>query len=171
MSHTSPRRVAEPPARANRCGPSYGPHEASQLDARHQNLMDILVALIDRIRRNPKTNDDRQDSLSEPLRLIARAEQLLHAHFAFDEAGGYLSDTLAVAPRLSVRAARLECDHRKFAARFAKLATFARSLREMDEGWDYLGVAVREFARELKLHKLEENHLVQEAFLDDFGGA
>ena len=38
-------------------------------------------------------------------------------HFAFEEAGGYLSDALAIAPRLSKRAAVLRRDHREFTAR------------------------------------------------------
>ena len=40
----------------------------------------------------------------------------------------------------------------------------------MRASWEYLGVAIREFIRELRLHELEENRLVQEAFLDDLGG-
>jgi hypothetical protein len=105
------------------------------------------------------------------FRLIADADRLLNAHFAFEEAGGHLSDALAIAPRLSHRAARLRHDHRKFSARFAKLATFARGMRARDGSWDRLKAAIREFNEELRTHELEENRLIQEAFLDDLGGS
>ena len=171
MPQSPPKRVARPSSAAGQCLVGSGPDRAwlREFDAQHQNLRGVFAALIDRVRRVPKT-DDRYDSHSELLRLIAEVEQFLPAHFAFEEAGGYLSDALSIAPRLSKRAALLQRDHRKFTARFAKLATFARQLREVDESWEYLGVAIREFIRELRLHELEENRLVQEAFLDDLGG-
>ena len=171
MPQSPPKRVAGPPAASGQCevGPSPDRAWIREFDAQHQNLSGVFVALIDRIRQVPKT-DDQCDAQSELLRLIAETEQLLLAHFAFEEAGGYLSDALAIAPRLSKRAAVLQRDHRKFTARFAKLATFARELREVDESWEYLGIAIREFIRELRVHELEESRLVLEAFLDDLGG-
>jgi len=166
-----PKRVAGPPVTAGPrvVGPSPDRAWLREFHAQHKNLWGVFVALSYRAQRISKT-DDQYDSHSELLRLIAEVEQLLPAHFVSEEAGGYLSDALAIAPRLSKRAAVLQRDHRKFTARFAKLATFARELREVDESWEYLGVAIREFIRELRLHELEENRLVQEAFLDDLGG-
>ena len=171
MPQSPPKPVAGPSSAAGRClaGPRTDSARLRELDAQHQNLRGVLLALIDRVQRISKT-DEQYDSRSELLRIIAEVEQFLPAHFASEEAGGYLSDALAIAPRLSKRAAVLQRDHRKFTARFAKLATFARQLREVDESWEYLGVAIQEFIRELRLHELEENRLVQEAFLDDLGG-
>ena len=171
VTQNSSERVDRPPAPACRRVVCLSADRTwrHELDAQHQKLSGVFVEMIGWTQRVPNSNDQ-CDSHTELLRLIAEAEQLLPAHFAFEEAGGYLSEALAVAPRLSRRAAALQRDHGKFAARFAKLATFARELRETDEGWDYLGVAIREFSRELRFHELEENQLVQEAFLDDLGG-
>jgi len=140
-----------------------------ELDAQHKTLNDVMSTLIDRVGNVPKT-DDRSDWHSEVLRLIADADRILNAHFAFEEAGGHLGDALAFAPRLSHRASHLQSDHHRFSARFADLATFARGMREGDTSWERLEVAIREFTQGLRLHELEENRLVQEAFLDDLGG-
>ncbi len=162
---------AETTARTGRRAAAPGPDRAwlRELDAQHQSLNGIFLALIDRVNRVRKT-DDRIDAHSDLLRLIADADLLLRAHFAFEEAGGNLSEALAVAPRLAQRAAGLRRDHRRFTTRFARLATFARGMREGDENWERLGVAIGDFNRELRLHDLDENRLVQEAYLDDLGG-
>ena len=164
--------------------PVAGPHAAAggreddasvdrewlrEFDAQHRNLAAVFVALVARIRRVTE-HADGDDSQSELLQLIAEAEHLLPAHFAFEEAGGYLCDALAVAPRLSKRAAHLHRDHREFAARFALLAASAREPQKTDASWELLVIAIQEFTEELRLHELEENRLIQEAFVDDLGG-
>lgn len=169
VPQSPPKRVAEPGAAAIRQTSSSDHKWLRELDAQHQSLNDAMSALIDRVDRIPRA-DDRFDSHSQLLRLIADAELLLNAHFAFEEAGGHLSDALTVAPRLSQRAAHLQRDHRRFTASFARLATLARGMREGDGGWERFAGAIREFTQQLRLHELEENRLVQEAFLDDLGG-
>ncbi len=140
-----------------------------ELDLQHLDLRGVFVMLTERIERVP-TIDDRSDSHSDLLEFVADASQLLEAHFAFEEAGGYLSDVLAIAPRLSDRAARLQRDHDHLAARFSKLATYARGMRATYQNWKRLGMAIGEFTQDLRLHESEENRLIQEAFLDDLGG-
>ncbi len=171
MPQNPPKPGEESTAATGRRAVVPGPDRTwlRELDAQHQSLNEIFLALIDRVNRVRKT-DDRIDAYSELLRLIADADLLLKAHFAFEEAGGYLSDALAVAPRLSQRAASLQRDHRRLTTLFAKLAKFAQGMREGDENWERLGVAIGDFSRELQLHDLEENRLVQEAYLDDLGG-
>jgi hypothetical protein len=140
-----------------------------ELDAQHGSVRVALSALTSRVDRVP-TLADRCDSHSELLGLIGDIEALLKAHFAFEEAGGHLGDALSVAPRLSQRAAHLQSDHRRLTAAFAELASFARRMGQADENWELVGVKIREFVVSLQAHELEENRLVQEAYLDDLGG-
>ena len=123
MPEYSPKKIEKSAAAAERRVDADGPERAwlAELEAQHRSLDGVLSALIDRVDRIPRAVD-RLDVHDELLRLIADADLLLRAHFAFEEAGGHLGDALAIAPRLSHRAAHLEGDHEEFTANFAKIA-------------------------------------------------
>ena len=140
-----------------------------ELDAQHRSLSAVFTALVARVQQIAE-HENRDDADSELLRLIAEVEQFLPAHFAFEEAGGYLSDALAIAPRLSKRAALLQRDHRKFTARFAMLAALARDPKKTIASWELIVIAIREFTEELRQHEQDEDRLIQEAFIDDLVG-
>jgi len=139
------------------------------LDAQHENLGAVLDSLAARIGAIAERPDDIAARV-EMLRLLRELEHLLPEHFEYEESGGYLAEALAVAPRLTRRAQRLRDEHSGFSAKLAALAARAREVGELPGSWKALATAVKKFTYELRHHELEENTLINEAFMDDLGG-
>lgn len=140
-----------------------------KLDAQHESLgalLDSLAASLGAVAERP----DDVGTRVEMLRLLRQLERLLPEHFLYEEAGGYLAEALAAAPRLTRRAQRLRSEHSGFSMRLAALANRAREAGESPGSWKALGTGVRKFTYELRHHEMEENCLIQDAFTDDLGG-
>jgi iron-sulfur cluster repair protein YtfE (RIC family) len=129
-------------------------------------VLDSLAASIGAIAEHPEDVGIRV----EMLRLLRKLEHLLPEHFEYEEAGGYLAEALAAAPRMTRRAQRLRREHDGFSAKLAALADRAREAGESPGCWKALAAGVRKFTYKLRRHELEENSLIQEAFTNDLGG-
>ena len=148
---------------------SAGGNHWHELEVQHQRLgvvLDSLAASLGAVAERP----DDVGTRVEMLRLLRKLEHLLPEHFEYEEAGGYLAEALAVAPRLTRRAQRLRGEHSEFSAKLAALADRAREAGESPGSWTALAAGVRKFTYELRHHELEENSLIQDAFTDDIGG-
>ena len=147
---------------------SAGGNHWRKLEVQHERLgavLDSLPASIDAVAERP----DDVGTRVEMLRLLRKLEQMLPEHFEFEEAGGYLAEALAPAPRLTRRAQRLRGEHSGFSAKLAALADRAREAGESPGSWKALAAGVRKFTYELRHHELEENSLIKDAFMDDLG--
>lgn len=106
--------------------------------------------------------------LGERLREL---RSVLAAHFADEEAGGYLADALDAAPQFAHQAAELKCQHSQFLER---LDGFIARLTAAQPPFRYWHDAQREFEdylAQLQRHERAENDLVQAAFTDEPGSA
>jgi hypothetical protein len=128
--------------------------------------LDSLAAILSSVGERP----DDVGARIEMLRILRELESQLSAHFEYEEAGGYLAEALAVAPRLTRRAQRLRGEHSWFSERLVALARRAREAGESRGSWAALATGVRRFTCTLRHHELEENQLIQDAFMDDLGG-
>jgi len=140
-----------------------------ELDVQHKSLGALLDSLAASIRAVAERPDDIGTRV-EMLRLLRKLEHRLPEHFEYEEAGGYLAEALAMAPRLTRRAQRLRGEHADFSAKLAALASRAREAGESPASWKTLAAGVRKFTYELRHHELEENTLIHDAFMDDIGG-
>jgi len=108
------------------------------------------------------------EAAAAALQRVTELEVQLPAHFAFEEAGGYLADALSAAPRLSRRAAHLMGDHEHLRHQLVEFA--ARAQRAQLGGWSALSHPMHELSDALRRHELAENRLLRDALLDDLGG-
>jgi hypothetical protein len=140
-----------------------------ELDAQHARLdavLDSLTASLGAVGKRPEDIGTRV----EMLRLLRKLEHRLPAHFEYEETGGYLAEALAVAPRLIRRAKRLRGEHSRFSEQLIILTSRAREAGETPGSWAAIATGVRKFTYALRQHDLEENQLIQDAFMDDLGG-
>lgn len=139
-----------------------------ELESQHERLGALLSSLTLEVGRLVSSGS--LETSAEILELFADLECRLPEHFEFEERGGYLSDTLAIAPRLSKRAQQLREDHDKFATWLTKLVASARRAGTAPRNWAALAARLHDFTQALRYHELEENRLIQEALMDDEGG-
>jgi RNA polymerase-binding transcription factor len=103
------------------------------------------------------------------LVLLADFARQLAAHFEREEAGGYLGEALAVAPRLSPRAERLRREHDSLLRDVERIGRHARFAHPHSAAWDRLEREFRAVAAAIERHEIAESELVSDALLDDVG--
>lgn len=91
----------------------------------------------------------------------------LKVHFDDEEAGGYMSDVLALAPHLSSRAEKLRGQHRQLLTMLDEFISKLRANEPSFGGWIETRQQLDEFLTALREHEVAENNLVQSAFDDD----
>ncbi len=163
-----PGGAARPRSSSSDADPTGG-HDWYTVDIQHETLRAVLDSLAVSI----NTVADEPDDIGarvEMLRILRRLERLLPEHFEYEEAGGYLADALAAAPRLTRRAQRLRNQHGEFLTKLAELAERTREAGKSPGTWKSLARTVRKFTHELRHHEHQENTLVHDAFMDDLGG-
>jgi hypothetical protein len=94
----------------------------------------------------------------------------LQLHFAREMKGGYLSEALAVAPRLRRKAARLYEQHAPLAKLASEIPQRARTAGSSDREWRAVARRFSKLRSAFLKHEAGEDALVQEAFMDDIGG-
>ena len=102
------------------------------------------------------------------LELLDEFDRELREHFAFEERGGYFSEILAVAPRLSQRVTQLKEHHVEYGAYSGRLLDLARTAAS-ESDWEAVQARAEALLMALGEHEAEENELVREAFADDRG--
>jgi hypothetical protein len=142
-----------------------------EFETQHERLRLLFASLhwrVSRVVSDPTSGAGR----TAVVHLFVELEQRLPEHFAFEERGGYLSDALAIAPRLSKWAAQLAEDHPIFLEQLRELVRDAHEAAADDsrQPWEQIAVRVQKLASALGEHELEENRLVQQAFSEDIGG-
>jgi hypothetical protein len=104
-------------------------------------------------------------------RLRAALETLRHhldAHFAQEERGGFLEESIARLPRLSAAARAVVGEH---PALLAELDDLIRSLETADSAaaWARIAAGCERFIRHLLEHERNENAVVQQGYNEDLG--
>ncbi|MGH7194249.1 MAG: hemerythrin domain-containing protein [Candidatus Saccharimonadales bacterium] len=103
------------------------------------------------------------EAAREAVEAIAALEEHLEHHFRVEEAGGYLEEALAVAPRFSDLAEKLLAEHPVLLARMAETTALARRATAEPVLVDALKKQVSELLGNLVVHETAENRIVQQA--------
>ena len=119
-----------------------------------------------------------QKALSQPDReraqvtgLITEMAELVESHFHHEEEGGYFSEALEQAPRLTLKAQALLEQHPALLEDVSKLGILAEAGVESEAWWTKIETDFAAFAKRFVEHEASENRLVLEAFTDDIGTA
>jgi iron-sulfur cluster repair protein YtfE (RIC family) len=102
-------------------------------------------------------------------RALADLAHRLPAHFAREEAIGYLAEALEVAPRFHPRVEALQAQHVEFALEIDRIARLARAAGGAVRSWRVVHRDFATFAEVLIAHEEAENEIMGSAFLDDIG--
>jgi hemerythrin len=105
----------------------------------------------------------------ELLLAIENLGRHLRQHFAEEEAGGYMEEALALAPRFGPQAQRLVNEHPVMLEQMDHLTELARRCYEQGQAGAELCGRLREFFATLRAHDAAENRILQEAFNTDLG--
>ena len=135
----------------------------------HDELNELLASLANAVGRI-ETSDPDEHTWAEAMGLLGVLEGFLLKHLVREEENGYLAEALAAAPRLTRRAKRLLRQHDKISSDLDSLVSHARAAGDTRNAWEVVGAEARAFTRALRRHEMEENRLIQEAFMDDLGG-
>lgn len=105
--------------------------------------------------------------------LICDLRDQLAMHFALEEAYGYFSDPITVAPELSCFADLLRSEHATLYARISEIAEHAEYVvydRTCKRLWPQVIQQVATFCDHLLQHENREVDLIQRAYNDELGG-
>ncbi|HVS14809.1 MAG TPA: hypothetical protein VMV46_12850 [Thermoanaerobaculia bacterium] len=103
------------------------------------------------------------------MALLDDLHERLSRRFEREEAGGYLSEVLTDAPRLTREAGRLRGQHGELLERLDRLEAMAERCSEATE-WQELTAAASRFRDALARHEQAENALIEEIVTTDLGG-
>jgi len=101
-----------------------------------------------------------------------RLEELrdhLRDHFVQEEQGGFLEESIARMPRLSVAAREVVADHPRLLAELDTLLDKLPAQDVRDESWDEAAHGFAAFTEHLLAHERNENAVVQQGYNEDFG--
>lgn len=106
----------------------------------------------------------RPEATLEIVKQLESMSQHLERHFTNEEAGGYMEEALALAPRFSSQAAQLLKQHGQLNQLLVQLAAAALRAKDSPESWPQLTQQVIELLKKLEAHEAAENRIMQEAF-------
>jgi hypothetical protein len=144
-----------------------GRDKLAEIHAQHRGLAELFASVEIQIRSAARLGD--AEAFAGLARLVIELQIRLPAHFALEEKGGYLSEELAKAPRLSRIAARLLDEHADFLTRLQRFSESVRRARRAEDCSSLLSETLA-FREAIRKHELSENQLMQEALMDDLGG-
>lgn len=101
--------------------------------------------------------------------LLTDLQTELPVHFEFEERGGYFSDVMRLAPRMSRELDRLKGDHLDFVERSRALLDLAYDVLRQSGRWGEVQNAFGALSTRLRIHERKENAIMQEVFSLDIG--
>ncbi len=130
----------------------------------HRELNSLLDRVQTRLSADPL-------SLTATATLLAELRDHVKEHFADEEAGGYFSEALTVAPWLRERAEALHLQHPLM---IKSLETLLQHCRQGDDSPVWRKSMAAEFAafhQHLRRHESGENQMIQDAYTQDMGAS
>ena len=135
---------------------------ARRIFEEHEHLRALLGQAEKFFAQEPQQTADVANVLDE---LITE----LKLHFMHEEEGGYLSEALSQAPRLTDRATELQQQHPQMLKAVRELYEQAQAGDGSAGWWSSLRADYQSLAEQIHAHETGENDLVQEAFTEDIG--
>jgi ABC-type transporter Mla subunit MlaD len=139
----------------------------TSLKAEHRELQQMLRQIGDCLAASAASASPRESAVYVEESLQALARHLKH-HFEQEEAGGYLEEALAHAPRFGPRASQLLRQHPALLADTTELLDACRTCRD-PESWSRFRMKTGRLLKELAAHEAGENQIIQQAFNTDLG--
>ena len=93
----------------------------------------------------------------------------LRDHFVQEEQGGFLEESIARMPRLSVAAREVVAEHPRLLAELDTLVDKMPVRDIRDASWDDAALGFAAFTDHLLAHERNENAVVQQGYNEDFG--
>jgi hypothetical protein len=93
----------------------------------------------------------------------------LREHFVQEEQGGFLEESIARMPRLSVAAREVMAEHPRLLTELDALVEKLPAQDVRDDSWDEAVYGFAVFANHLLAHERNENAVVQQGYNEDFG--
>lgn len=93
----------------------------------------------------------------------------LREHFVQEEQGGFLEESIARMPRLSVAARAVVAEHPRLLAELDTLLDKLPTGDVRDASWDEAADVFAAFTDHLLAHERNENAVVQQGYNEDFG--
>ena len=93
----------------------------------------------------------------------------LREHFVQEEQGGFLEESIARMPRLSVAARKVVAEHPRLLAELDTLVDKLPTQDVRDDSWDEAAHGFAAFTEHLLAHERNENAVVQQGYNEDFG--
>lgn len=93
----------------------------------------------------------------------------LRDHFVQEEQGGFLEESIARMPRLSVAAREVVAEHPRLLAELDTLVATLPTRDLRDDSWDEAARGFAAFTDHLLAHERNENAVVQQGYNEDFG--
>jgi len=93
----------------------------------------------------------------------------LREHFVQEEQGGFLEESIARMPRLSVAAREVMAEHPRLLTELDALVKKLPAQDVRDDSWDEAVYGFAAFANHLLAHERNENAVVQQGYNEDFG--
>jgi len=113
------------------------------------------------------------DAGHAPVKAVRdRLEELrdhLRDHFVQEEQGGFLEESIARMPRLSVAAREVVAEHPRLLAELDTLVDKLPTQDVRDDSWDEAAHGFAAFTEHLLAHERNENAVVQQGYNEDFG--
>jgi len=113
------------------------------------------------------------DAGHAPVKAIRdRLEDLrdhLRDHFVQEEQGGFLEESIARMPRLSMAAREVMADHPRLLAELNTLLDKLPAQDVRDASWDEAAHGFAAFTEHLLAHERNENAVVQQGYNEDLG--
>ncbi len=94
---------------------------------------------------------------------VRRLREVLAAHFASEEQGGYLAPAVDAAPRFSASAKQLESEHAQFLHTLDRFIGRLAQCESAFHGWQEVRTDFEDFMRRLDQHEAEEMSIVRQA--------
>jgi iron-sulfur cluster repair protein YtfE (RIC family) len=93
----------------------------------------------------------------------------LREHFVQEEQGGFLEESIARMPRLSVAAREVVAEHPRLLAELDTLVDKLPTQDVRNDSWDEAAHGFAAFTEHLLAHERNENAVVQQGYNEDFG--
>ena len=93
----------------------------------------------------------------------------LRDHFVQEEQGGFLEESIARMPRLSMAAREVMAEHPRLLTELDALVEKLPAQDVRDDSWDEAAYGFAAFTAHLLAHERNENAVVQQGYNEDFG--
>ena len=134
--------------------------------AQHRDLFNLMQSVRAGLAATPCPESPDCGCLLDSLRKL---RDHLHDHFAQEEAGGFLEESVARVPRLSPAVREILGEHPALLAELDALIAELSGGPSTTEAWRTAAAAFDRFGGHMQEHERRENSVVQEGYNENLG--